>query len=134
MKLLKFLFILSAFQAFSQNVELTEEKLTNTLCKNWKIDYIMMGNTKAPNTPAFAAEEFRFTLDHTYSFKSGKEGEAKTKWVYNKQEKCVELFSGEKIIGKIISLDDTHLVYRPLFDNQTQNMTVIELHFMPVNN
>ena len=98
-------------KCFSQKVDLSEEQLIVTLCKNWKLDYELHDGklSSITNNPILRSYFLEFKADYTFiSIING----TKTigSWCYNVKNKNVELTLHEQNELRIFSIEENSLI------------------------
>jgi hypothetical protein len=131
---LTLIFILSFFSIFAQDIKMSKNELTKMLCKEWKIDSIVVNGEKMTLGKSIQDSGIEFKNDNTFVEKPYLEKSEKCSWKYNVEKQCVELFKNDKLIGTIKSVIDGFLVYMPFLDGETKKtVKSSEIYLKPVN-
>jgi hypothetical protein len=97
--------ILSTNSAFSQNINIPADSVTNLLCKKWEMDYAMMGGMKIGKMPGATESNYEFKKDKTFILTSNNNSPAgKGTWSYDQSKKLIRLTINGKSNVSIISL------------------------------
>lgn len=113
----KFIFIgiitllLSNTKSFSQTINLSADSITTLLCKNWEVDYALMGNIKIGRIPGAPEINYEFSKNKTFLMTSN-DPKDKTKgtWAYDTKKKIIKLTVNGKSNANIISLKEGEFV------------------------
>ncbi|HHC79451.1 MAG TPA: hypothetical protein ENK46_06180 [Flavobacteriia bacterium] len=125
--------ILCCFSSSAQNITLDEPELIQVLCKQWKIDFAVVGNMKIGQKPGADNFDMKFASDGTYRLINDNEKTINTgKWTYNVKKKYVELSIDEKVTSRILSINAKKLVLILVSGkNDPPGLPQMEVHFKP---
>ena len=124
-KLLIVFFIGLNFTLFAQDINLSESELKSTLCKQWKFEYSMMGGSKMTG----ADLDINFHSNGDY-YLIDQVGTKKGKWIYNTENKYVELYIENMMTSHIKSVDKNGLLLIiPPIPNDPTGSQDMEIHF-----
>ena len=113
---------------------MSKNELTKLLCKEWKIDSIVVSGEKMTLGKSIQDSGIEFKNDNTFVEKPYLEKSDKRYWKYNVEKQCVELFKNEKLIGTIKSVNNELLVYIPFLDGEAKKIVKSsEIYLKPIN-
>jgi len=119
--------------AFAQEVTLSKSELENILCKQWGIEYAMMGTIKIEQMPGAKDFDFLFKKDGKYDLI---EEDGTTKigiWKYYPENNYVELSINGKITSRIKSIVKNKLILTMVSGkNDPSGLPNVEIHFKPI--
>ncbi|HEX4849170.1 MAG TPA: lipocalin family protein [Puia sp.] len=109
--IISMILLISSSNSFCQAINLEGDSLKNLLCKQWKMDYAIMGGMRIDKMPGAAETNFEFKNDGTF-IQTTNISSQKTKggWSYDKNKKVVKLISNGKSNFNIISLKKDELI------------------------
>jgi hypothetical protein len=98
------------FTLLAQDINLSKSELNSVLCKQWKIEYDLMGGMKIRQIPGAADFDFKFITVGKYKLirKNGNNGSGI--WTFDTEKKYVELSIKGKITSRIKSIDKNTLI------------------------
>ena len=121
------------FTFLSQNIKLTESELGPILCKQWEVEYAMMGTMKITQKIGAADFDFKFKSDGKYNLIREDGNNDIGIWTYNSEKKYVELSIKGKITSRIKSIDKDKLILTLVSgQNDPTGLPSIEVHFKPI--
>ena len=120
--------LVSSF-AYCQKIELSESKLKEVLCKTWILDHGMANDEEIQGLELFTGEVFEFKTNNTYNIKS-KSGNTTGIWKFNEEDKCIEIFTDDRISSRIKFINTEKLILLPELDKMQQEFIKnLEFHF-----
>ncbi len=125
--------ILLTFHTFSmaQTIELTDSEVESLLCKKWEIEYMdVQGMKVAPQEGA--GFEFLFHKGGSFEMLPSNELDPnpEMKWVYSKENKNIRLYESDRLMGKILELNEDTFI---MAFESTEDMPMegMKAHFIP---
>ena len=104
-------FLLLNKTSFSQSIDLSIDSIATLLCKNWEVDYAMMGNLKIGRIPGATEINYQFNKDKTFLMTSNEPiDKIKGTWLYDTKKKIIKLTVKGKSNTSIISLKEGELI------------------------
>ena len=106
---LAFIFFCNSTSA--QDVNGPIESIQTHLCKNWEVDYVLMGGMKIGRMPDATEINYQFNKDKTF-FMTSDDPIDKTKgtWSYDPKKKLIRLTLNGKSSSSVVSLKNDELV------------------------
>ena len=121
------------FYVLAQDIHFSKATLKPVLCKQWQIEYAMMGEMKIGQKIGATDFDMKFNTDGTYDLihKDGKT--QKGKWVYYADKKYVELSIDDKVTSRVKSVNKTTLILTLVSgENDPPGLPQLEVHFKPI--
>lgn len=117
----------------AQDVNLSKTELETVLCKQWEIEYALMGGMQIKQIPGAADFDFKFISDGKYDL-IRKDGNTESGiWTYLPENKYVELSIKDKITSRVKSIDESKLILILVSgENDPPGIPSIEVHFKPI--
>lgn len=118
---------------FAQDINLSNSELVSTLCKQWEIEYALMGEMKIGQMPGAADFDFKFKPDGKYDL-LGEDGKNESgTWIYNSEKKYVELSIGGNVTSRIKWINKHKLILILVSgQNDPPGLPSLEVHFKPI--
>jgi|AntDeeMinimDraft_4_1070355.scaffolds.fasta_scaffold10101_2 hypothetical protein len=108
------IFILSfGISSFAQEINLSENKVEQLICKTWKIDRTNDAGKNIEGVENEMNATYVFKPENTFIFKNEKYETLSGNWEYKADENFILIKINGIDIGKIISLKKTEMVLRP---------------------
>jgi len=118
---------------FAQEVTLSKSELENVLCKQWEIEYAMMNGMKIGQMPGAADFDIKFKSDGKYNLIREDGKNENGIWIYNVENKFVELSIKDKTTSRIKSISNEKLILTLVpGQNDPQGLPSVEIHFKPI--
>ncbi|PCI31341.1 MAG: hypothetical protein COB60_12100 [Flavobacteriaceae bacterium] len=122
-----------SFGLSAQNIKLSTAKLKNVLCKQWKIDYSMMGGMRIGELPGAPDFDFNFKSDGHYDLIREDGNNESGIWFFNYKKKFVELAIEGKVTSRIKSIKkDKFVLIFVVRDEDHPGLLSVEVHFKPI--
>ncbi|WP_324026327.1 hypothetical protein QSV08_02620 [Maribacter sp. BPC-D8] len=117
----------------AQDINLDESELQSILCQQWEIEYALMGGMKIGQLPGAADFDFDFHSDGKYDIISENEDNKSGRWIYDIENKYVELSIEEKTTSRIKFIDTNKLILILVSgQNDPPGLPSMEVHFKPM--
>jgi len=118
---------------FGQKVKMSTATLKTVLCKQWEIDYSMMGGMRIGELPGAPDFDFNFKLDGNYELIREDGTNEHGNWFFNYKKQFVELAIEGKVtsIIKSIKKDKLVLVF-VVREDDYPGLLNVEVHFKPM--
>lgn len=101
----------SSQSLFAQNINGTLDSIQTLLCKQWEVDYVLMGGMKIGRMPGAAEINYEFNKDKTFFMTSDDPNDkAKGTWSYDPKKKLIKLTLNGGTNSNIVSLKEGELV------------------------
>ncbi|MEP3210847.1 MAG: hypothetical protein ABJN95_16715 [Maribacter sp.] len=117
----------------AQDIGLSKTQLETVLCKQWQIEYALMGGMKIKQMPGAADFDFKFISDGKYDLIRKDGNNESGIWKYFPENKYVELSIKDKITSRIKSIDESKLILILVSgENDPPGIPNVEVHFKPI--
>lgn len=117
----------------AQNIKLSTAKLKTVLCKQWEIDYSLMGGMRIGELPGAPNFDFNFKSDGHYELIRKDGTNEHGIWFFNYKKKFVELAIEGKVISRIKSIKkDKFVLIYVVRENDHPGLLNVEVHFKPI--
>ncbi|CAM4410864.1 hypothetical protein [Zobellia nedashkovskayae] len=121
------------FTLFAQDININETELESVLCKQWEIEYALMGGMKVGQMPGASDFDFKFHPDGKYDLIREDADNSAGIWTYNSDGKYVELSIEEKVTSRIKYIDQNKLILTLVSgQNDPPGLPSMEVHFKPM--
>ena len=116
-----------------QKISQSESELKSLLCKQWEIEFAMIGDMKIDQLPGATDFDFKFRPDGTYDTLKDNGDTTTGSWKFYSDEKYVELEINGTKTSRIEFLTGNKLVLiMTPEDSGPPGMDKIEAHFKPM--
>ena len=117
----------------AQDVNLSKTELETVLCKQWEIEYALMGGMQIKQKPGATDFDFKFASDGNYEIIREDGNDELGKWIYDPEKKYVELSIKEKVTSRIKSIDKNKLILILVSgENDPPGLPKVEVHFKSI--
>jgi hypothetical protein len=121
------------FMLFAQEISLNKSDLESVLCKQWEIEYASMNGMKIGQMPGASDFDFKFKSDGKYDLIREDGKNESGVWVYDTENKYVELSIKGKVTSRIKSIDKNKLILILVSGkNDPKGLPSVEIHFKPI--
>lgn len=104
-------FTISATSLFAQNIAIPVDSINTLLCKNWDINYAMLGGMKIGKMPGVPEVSYAFAKDNSFIMSSNDpKDKKKGTWSYDPKKKLIKLTADGKSNTSIISLKEDEFI------------------------
>jgi hypothetical protein len=98
------------FTSFAQ-IKTPVDSISTLLCKQWVVDYAMMGNMKIGKPPGTSTPDYQFNENKKVVVSSGQTKDKTTgTWSYDSNKKVIKIIINGKTNGTVVSLTATELI------------------------
>ena len=98
-------------QLFAQNINISLDSIQKLLCKNWEVNYAIMGGMKITRKPDASEINYKFNKDQTFFISRNNPKEKKKgTWSYDPKKNLINLTLDGRTNTKIISLKEDEFV------------------------
>jgi hypothetical protein len=125
--------IIHNFSLNAQDINLSKSDLEVVLCKQWKIEYALMGGMKIQQMPGAADFDLKFKSDGTYDLIQEDGTIDNGIWVFDSKMKLIVLSIKEKVTSRVKSINENKLILT-LVSGQKEppGLPNMEIHFKPL--
>lgn len=98
------------FISFAQ-IKTPADSISALLCKQWVVDYAMMGNMKIDKLPGTSTPDYQFNENKTVLMSSTQGKDKKTgTWSYDSNKKIIKIIINGKANSMVVSLTANELI------------------------
>ncbi len=116
---------------FAQDIDMTSAELSLVLCKQWDIEYAMMGSMKIGQAPGAKDFDLKFNADGSCDMISDTKTERGT-WEYDASNDWVDISVNGTNTSRVRSVSSEKLVLKLVKGgNDPQGLPSVEIHFKP---
>ena len=117
----------------AQEVTLTKSELKSILCKQWGIEYTMINGVKTNQKPGASDFDLKFKNDGKFDLIRENGKNESGIWIYDTENKYVDLSIKGKITTRIKSIDETKLIMGLVSGkNDSPGQPTVEVRFKPI--
>lgn len=125
-------FALFTGKTFCQNIDVPEDSIKTILCKQWEVDYAMIGNTKTSRLPGATEINFAFFPDGSFVMTSDNPTETtKGTWRYIRKTKSVTITTTRRRLGEIVILNQREFTMEMETNESNAGEAMIRLMYKP---